>query len=71
MKPCYITDQKILTKLKDYYYDNIHWVNNDLIPCNTFANWLSTEYDAVYSFIDQSILFTNDKKYTYFALLWL
>lgn len=68
---CSISDPKILTKLKEHYYDNIHWVSDDLIPRNTFSNWISTEYNGVYSFNEQSIIFKDDKKYTYFALLWL
>lgn len=71
MKICSITDPKILTKLKEHYYDNIHWVDSDYIPRNTFSNWLATEYDAVYHFTKQSIVFKNPKKYTHFALLWL
>lgn len=71
MKFLKITDSKIFNNLREYYYDHIHWADNDYIPCNTFANWLSTEYDAVYNFLDQSILFKDEKKFTHFALVWL
>ena len=66
-----ITDSKTFNKLREYYYDNIHWADNDYVPSNTFGNWLASEYGAVYSFFDQSILFKDEKKFTYFSLVWL
>ena len=62
---------KQFESLFDYYYDNIHWADSDLMPNSSFAKCLYKEYDAIYNFMDQSILFKDDKKYTHFSLKWL
>jgi hypothetical protein len=59
-----------LEPIVGYYYDNIHW-SEDIFPKSTFSNWLEKEYGATYNFVDQSLLFRDDKNFTHFALRWL
>jgi hypothetical protein len=53
------------TAIVDYYYDNIHWAEEN--PPSIYG-WLKREYNADASLYSKNILFKDPSRYTWFIL---